>query len=76
MHTYKLKYLSIEGDSAQPTFESAKRLEVGDVIELESGFWHFITDIRSLKTGTQLVLAESGQTAQEAELLARQRLDD
>lgn len=76
MHTYKLKYLSIEGDSAQPTFESANRLEIGDVIELESGFWHFITDIRSLKTGTQLVLAESGQTAQEAELLAMQRLDD
>lgn len=38
MHTYKLKYLSIEGDSAQSNFESANKLDVGDVIELESGF--------------------------------------
>jgi hypothetical protein len=76
MHNYKLKYLSIEGDMAQKSFDSPRELEVGEVIELESGFWHCITDIRNLNTGVQLVLAESAQSARDAVLLARQRLDD
>lgn len=76
MHTYKLKFEGNEGDMRPKSYESVNLVETGDVIELENGMWHFVMDIRSLKTGTQLVLAGSGQNAQEAASLGRQLLDD
>lgn len=75
MHSYKLKFLAIEGDMNPKSYESVRELDVGEVIELNNGMWHFVMDIRNLKTGTQLVLAESAQTAQEAAILGRQMQD-
>ena len=75
MHSYKLKFLAIEGDMALEKFESDRKLETGDVIQLEDGNWHYVMDVRSLKTGNQLVLAESAQSAQRAEILGKQLLD-
>jgi len=76
MHSYKLKFEANEGDMGPKSYESVRPVESGDVVELDNGMWHFVMDIRSLKTGTQLVLAGSGQNAEEAELLGRQLLDD
>ena len=76
MHSYKLKFVAVEGDMKPKSYESPRQVEIGEVIELDNGMWHFVMDIRSLKTGTQLVLAESGQNAQEANILGRQRSDD
>lgn len=76
MHSYKLKFLGVEGDMKPKSYESPRHVEVGEVIELDNGMWHFVMDIRNLKTGTQLVLAESGQTAQQAATLGKQMQDD
>lgn len=76
MHTYKLRFEANEGDMRPKSYESNIPVQPQDVIELDNGNWHFVTDIRNLKTGIQLVLAESGQNAQQAETLGRQRLDD
>ena len=76
MHTYKLKFEGNEGDMRPKSYESLNLVEQGDVIELDNGNWHFVMDIRNLKTGIQLVLAGSGQNAQQAEDLGRQLLDD
>lgn len=76
MHSYKLKFEANEGDMAPKSYESVNLVEQGDVIELDNGNWHFVMDIRNLKTGIQLVLAGSGQNAQQAEDLGRQLLDD
>lgn len=76
MHTYKLRFEGNEGDMRPKSYESAGQVEPGDVIELDNGMWHFVMEIRTLKTGTQLVLAGSGQSAQEAEVLGRQLLND
>ena len=76
MHTYKLKFEGHEGDMQPGIHESVNLVRRGDVIELDNGNWHFVMDIRNLKTGTQLVLAGSGQNARQAEALGRQLLDD
>ncbi|EJM71637.1 hypothetical protein PMI29_01307 [Pseudomonas sp. GM49] len=75
MHTYKLKFEGNEGDMRPKSYDSVNLVEPGDVIELDNGMWHFVMDIRNLKSGTQLVLAESGQTAQQAATLGRQMQD-
>ena len=75
MHTYKLKFEGNEGDMRPKSYESTNPVESGDVIELDNGMWHFVMDIRNLKTGIQLVLAGSGQTAREAAILGKQLLD-
>lgn len=76
MRTYKLKFEGNEGDMAPKSYESSRELEAGEVIQLDNGNWHYIMDIRNLKTGTQLVLAGSGQNAQQAVALGKQLLDD
>jgi hypothetical protein len=76
MHTYKLKFEANEGDMTPKSYESSRELEPGEVIQLENGNWHFVMDIRNLKTGTQLVLAEAGQSARQAATLGRQLQDD
>lgn len=76
MHSYILKFLAVEGDMKPKSYESPRQVEVGEVIELDNGMWHFVMDIRTLKTGTQLVLAESAQTAQQAATLGKQMQDD
>lgn len=75
MHSYKLKFIAAEGDMQPKSYQSPRQVEIGEVIELDNGMWHFVMDIRNLKTGNQLVLAESGQTAREANILGRQRSD-
>lgn len=76
MHTYKLKFLSNEGDMKPKAYMSARKVEAGDVIQLDNGNWHCVTRLQSLKTVVQLVLAESGQSAQQAALLAKQSSGD
>jgi hypothetical protein len=79
MHTYKLRYEGNEGnegDMKPKSYDSESRVQLRDVIELDNGNWHFVMDIRNLKTGIQLVLAGSGQSAQQAEDLGRQLLND
>jgi len=76
MHTYKLKFEANEGDMAPKSYDSSRKVEVGEVIQLENGNWHFVMDIRSLKTGNQLVLAEAGQNAQQAAILGKQLQGD
>lgn len=75
MHTYKLKFEANEGDMAPKSYESSREVEAGEVIQLENGNWHFVMGIRNLRTGTQLVLAEAGQNAQQAATLGRQLQD-
>jgi hypothetical protein len=76
MRTYKLKYKYGEGDGAPKTFIAERPVEVGEIIELENGMWHGIMNIRSLKSGIQLVLAKSDQSEADARRLLQQSVDD
>lgn len=72
--TYKLKYLSDQDDMDPKTLVTTQRYSAGDVIQPHGdwGFFHLVTQVRELKTGAQLVLSESAQSAQVARLQAVQ----
>lgn len=76
MPTYSIKYDRDMGDGLPKSFEAANAVEEGDVIELENGMWHGVRKIRKTQKGSQLVLAESGQSARQAELLLAQQLSE
>lgn len=76
MPIYSIKYDRDMGDGLPNTYEAGHAVEEGDVIELENGMWHGIRQIRKTQKGTQLVLAESGQSARQAELLLAQQLSE
>lgn len=71
-HTYKLKYLADWDDSCPKRHLSDTPINTGDVIEVDNGFYHYVSEIRQLKTGLQLVLSESAQSESSAQLLAEQ----
>lgn len=72
MKNYKLNYHSDGDDSCPKTFESPTELNIGDVIEVENGFYHCIYDKVIQKTGVRLDLANSASSTTEALLLAQQ----
>lgn len=76
MPTYSIKYDRDMGDGLPKSFEATNPVEEGDVIELENGMWHGVRQIRKTQKGSQLVLAESGQSAQQAQLLLAQQLSE
>ena len=76
MPTYSIKYDRDMGDGLTKAYEAARAVSEGDVIELENGMWHGVRQIRKTQKGNQLVLSESGQSAQQAELLLRQQLSE
>ncbi|MBI6975710.1 hypothetical protein QN404_11660 [Pseudomonas sp. RTS1] len=76
MPTYSIKYDRDMGDGLPKAYEAARAVSEGDVIELENGMWHGVRQIRKTQKGNQLVLSESGQSAQQAELLLRQQLSE
>jgi hypothetical protein len=76
MPTYSIKYDRDMGDGLPKRYEAAYAVEEGDVIELENGMWHGVRQVRKTQKGSQLVLAESGQSAQQAGLLLAQQLSE
>ena len=76
MRTYKLKHDRDFGKHLPKTYDSSRDVEAGDVIELENGMWHGVIEARRTPQGMLLVLAESGQSAAQAELLLRQQLSE
>lgn len=76
MPTYSIKYDRDMGDGLPKSYEAAQAVAEGDVIELENGMWHGVRQIRKTQKGAQIVLSESGQNAQQAELLLRQQLSE
>ena len=65
-HRYKLYYLADGDDSMESHYESDQPVKVGDVILLETGFYHHVRSILAQKTQVRLSVAESSQTAEEA----------
>ena len=72
MYKYRLYYLCGEGDMTPKTYTSTNPVQVADVIELENGFYHQVTQVLQQKTGVRLALSKSAQSADEAELLREQ----
>lgn len=73
MPTYSIKYDRDMGDGLPKRYEAVHAVEEGDVIELENGMWHGVRQVRKTQKGSQIVLAESGQSAQQAGLLLAQQ---
>ena len=74
MYRYKLKHLH-SGSCRATDFSSLEAVEPWDVIEPDDGFYYLVTDVRDTQrrpAGAQLVLSESAQSPEEAELLAVQ----
>jgi uncharacterized protein YijF (DUF1287 family) len=76
MRTYKLKHDRDFGKDLPKTYEASRDIDAGDVIELENGMWHGVIEARKTPQGMLLVLAESGQSAVQAELLLKQQLSE
>ena len=72
MITYLLYYLADSDDCDPKTFTTDNIVHSGDVIKLDTGLYHVVTHLREQKRGVQLVLSKSGQTHEEAVLLAAQ----
>ncbi|WP_121498058.1 hypothetical protein [Pseudomonas aeruginosa] len=76
MRKLKLRYLH-DADDMNPThLETDQPIKVGDVVELEDGFWYGVTDIRILKRDIQLTLSKSSQSPEEAKLVMKQLSPD
>lgn len=76
MPIYSIKYDRDMGDGLPKSYEAAHAVDEGDVIELENGMWHGVRQVRKTQKGSQLILAESGQNAQQAQLLLAQQLSE
>ena len=72
MFTYKLKYLADNDDMDPKTHTSKTPISQGDIIELDSGNHHYVSQCRNLSSGVQLVLSKFGQDPDDAYLLAEQ----
>lgn len=72
VHKYKLKYRADNDDMDPKTHISEKVINKGDIIEIDSGNFHYVSQRRSLQRGEQLELSKSAQDLDEAYLLAEQ----
>lgn len=73
MYAYRIYYLADHDDGDPKRYESSFPVSPGDVIQLpETGYFHQAISLREQKTGTRLDLSKSGQSEQEARLLAAQ----
>lgn len=66
MYEYRLWYKSDCDDSCPKKYKSETPVEVGDVILVDNGFYHYVFEIKQQKTGVRLSLAQSAQTPEEA----------
>lgn len=76
MRKFKLKFKYDADDMNPKTLETDRSIKVGDVVELEDGFWYGVMEIRILKRDIQLILSKSSQDAEEAKLVMMQLLSD
>lgn len=77
MYRYKLKH-RYSGSGRALHFSSLEAVEPWDVIEPDGDFYYFVIEVRNTqqrRSGAHLVLSESAQSPEEAELLAEQNGD-
>ena len=72
---YRLHYRADADDGNQPTYETDEGLTIGQVIQLENGFHYCVIGVHEFPDGGCLDLSESGQSPEQARLLAEQRGD-
>jgi hypothetical protein len=72
VYTYKLKYRADDDDMDPKTHTSETPINQGDIIEIDSGNYHYVSLCHKLKSGVQLELSKSGQDLDDAYLLAEQ----
>lgn len=72
MNTYTLHTPHDFDDSTPTTYTSEKPVAVGDVIQVNNGFWHVILGAEPTFAGTVLTLSQSAQSPEEAQLVAQQ----
>ncbi len=69
---YRLHYWADFDDANQPTLETNERISVGQVIQLEDGYHYYVFRVDEFDGGGCLDLSKSGQSPDEARLLAKQ----
>lgn len=71
MKKFKLKFLRNFDDSNPIYYFDEHEPQIGQVIQVENGYYHVVVSKHNLKTIVRLDLAEGGQSETEAHLLSR-----
>lgn len=71
-YTYKLNFEFDKDQGSSTTYRSANPVSAGAVFEHDDGLWYYVTEVRQMKSYVRLSLSKSGQSPQEARLLADQ----
>ena len=72
MYEYKIHYLLDGDDMNQRNYRSNSKVSIGDVLELESGFFHVVVEIHHQKTQVRIDVSESAESKEVSILLAQQ----
>ncbi|WP_421173900.1 hypothetical protein [Aeromonas enteropelogenes] len=72
MFNYRLYYLADSDDMNEKKYSSENEVEIGDIIQLDCGFYYMVINVKQQKTGICLELSKSAQDEKECELLAKQ----
>lgn len=67
-YSYHLYYTGLEGDMNPKQHHSESKIKAGDVIQIDTGFWHYVIEVKQVKRPPyeQLRLGKSGQDHKEA----------
>lgn len=71
MKKFKLYFLRNSDDSNPKYYLDEHEPHIGQVIQVENGFYHVVVKKHNLKKIVRLDLAEGGQSETEANLLAK-----
>jgi hypothetical protein len=67
-YSYRLYYTGLEGDMNPKQYHCDNKAKAGDVIQLETGYWHYVIEVKQVKRPPyeQLRLGKSGQDREDA----------
>ena len=72
MKKFKLYFLRNSDDSNPKYYFHEQEPNIGQVIQVDNGYYHVVVKKHNLKKIVRLDLAEAGQSETEANLLAKQ----